>query len=254
MSTKKQNLFFVLFGIFLTNALLAEIIGAKIFSMEKIFSLQPLQIPLFGYSLDLNLTSGVLLWPIVFIVSDIINEYFGQEGVRKISYTTAALILFAFVCIYSSAQLPPADFWMEVNNIDKDGNYLNINNAYGIIFRQGMGIIAGSLTAFLIGQIVDAIIFQQIKKLSGGKYIWLRATGSTVVSQLIDSFVVLLIAFYVFGNWSLSLVLAVGIVNFCYKIIVALLLIPFLYIAHYFIDKYLDKKDLMNDNNLVEAS
>jgi len=238
---KKQNLFFILAGFFLTNALLAEIIGAKIFSLEKLLGIAPAQIPFFGYKLDLNLTAGVLIWPIVFIVSDIINEYFGKEGVKKISYATAGFILFSFMVIYGASHLSPADFWLDVNKIDQDGNPLNINNAFSMIFRQGMGIIAGSLTAFLIGQVIDATVFRHIKIATKDKHIWLRATGSTIVSQFIDSFVVLLIAFYFFGNWSLDLVLAVGMVNFCYKIFVAILLIPVLYLAHNLIDRYLEK-------------
>ena len=238
---KKQNLFFILAGFFLTNALLAEIIGAKIFSLEKLIGIAPAQIPFLGYKLDLNLTAGVLIWPVVFVVSDIINEYFGKEGVKKISYVIAGFILFAFIVIYSASHLPAADFWLDVNKIDQDGNPLNINNAFSMIFRQGMGIIAGSLTAFLIGQVIDATVFHRIKLATKEKHIWLRATGSTIVSQFIDSFVVLLIAFYFFGNWSLDLVLAVGMVNFLYKITVAIILIPVLYLAHHLIDRYLGK-------------
>jgi uncharacterized integral membrane protein (TIGR00697 family) len=240
--TKKQNLFFILCGFFLTNALLAEIIGAKIFSLEKILGIPPSQIPFFNYKLDLNLTAGVLIWPIVFIVSDIINEYFGKEGVKRVSYATAGFILFAFLVIYGASHLPPADFWLDVNKTDQNGNPVNINNAFSMIFRQGMGIIAGSLTAFLIGQVIDATVFHHIRLFTKEKHIWLRATGSTIISQLIDSYVVLFIAFYFFGNWSLDLVFAVGTVNFFYKITIAIILIPLLYLGHYFIDKYLEEK------------
>ncbi len=65
------------------------------------------------------------------------------------------------------------------------------------IFRQGLWIIIGSMVAFLIGQVLDVLVFHRIKKITGEKRIWLRATGSTLVSQLVDSFVVLFIAFYV---------------------------------------------------------
>ncbi|MFN0047796.1 MAG: queuosine precursor transporter [Cytophagales bacterium] len=237
---KKDKLFLVLGGFFLTNALLAEIIGAKIFSLEQLLHLPPAQLSFFGsYVLDFNLTAGVLIWPVVFVVSDIINEYYGRKGVQIISFATAGFILFAFAIIYLSANLPPAQFWLDINNKDANGNNFDINFAFSAIFRQGLGIIAGSLTAFLLGQAIDATVFLYIRKLTGEKLIWLRATGSTVVSQLIDSFVVLLIAFHFFGNWSLDLVIAVGIMNFIYKITIALILIPFLYLSHFFIDRYL---------------
>ena len=72
--------------------------------------------------------------------------------------------------------------------------------------------------------------------------IWLRATGSTLVSQFIDSFVVLGIAFYVFGNWSLQQIIAVGIINYIYKFSVAVILTPVLYAGHGLIDRYLGKE------------
>ena len=78
--------------------------------------------------------------------------------------------------------------------------------------------------------------------MTGSKYIWLRATGSTLFSQLVDSFVVLGIAFYIFGNWSLSLVFSVGVINYLYKGFVAIVMTPLLYVAHYIIDGYLGKE------------
>lgn len=240
--TKKNKLLLLLGGFFLTNALLAEMIGPKIFSLEKLLNLSPAHISFFGlYTLDFNLTAGVIIWPIVFIVSDVINEYFGKKGVQLVSFATAGFILFSFGVIYIAAHLPPADFWLTVNNTDNQGRYFDIDYAFSTLFRQGLGIIVGSLTAFLIGQLIDATVFQWIKKATGHRMVWLRATGSTVVSQLIDSFVVLFIAFYAFGNWKFELVMAVAIMNFMYKIFVAILLIPLLYIGHYFIDKYLQE-------------
>lgn len=248
--SKKDRLFLILGGFFLTNAILAEIIGAKIFSLEKTLHLPAAQISFFGnYTLDFNLTAGVLIWPFVFVVSDIINEYYGRKGVQMISFATAGFILFAFSVIYISSHLTPAQFWLDINNSDNNGKPFNIDYAFSTIFRQGLGIIVGSLTAFLIGQLIDAAVFLQIRKLTGEKMVWLRATGSTVVSQLIDSFIVLFIAFHIFGNWSLDLVIAVGIMNFIYKITIAILLIPLLYVAHFLIDKYLE----INTNSTLKS-
>lgn len=240
---KRANLFLILSGIFLTNAIIAEIIGVKIFSGEATLGLQPVNIRLFGeFVLDFNLTAGALIWPVVFITTDIINEYFGKEGVRKISFLTAFLILFVFVTIYIVTLLPPADFWIDINSEDSEGNAFNIDYAFKTIFRQGLGIIVGSLTAFLIGQLLDVYIFQKLRRLTGSKMIWLRATGSTLVSQFVDSFVVLVIAFYIWGNWSLSQVMAVGIINYIYKFTVAILLTPLIYLGHYLIDMYLGEE------------
>lgn len=241
-SNKRTNLFLILCGIFLTNALLAELVGVKIFSAEATLGLPYAQIPLLeGFVLDFNLTAGVILWPVVFITTDIINEYFGMKGVRKISFLTAGMILYVFAAIFIITELEPAKFWLEVNSKDANGNPLNINLAFTAIFRQGMGIIVGSLIAFLIGQLLDAWVFQKLRLITGSKKIWLRATGSTVISQLIDSFVVLIIAFKIFGNWSWAQVISVATINYIYKFGVAVAFTPLLYVAHYLIDAYLGK-------------
>ncbi|QCR24849.1 queuosine precursor transporter [Pontibacter sp. SGAir0037] len=240
---KRTHLFLVLSGIFIANALLAELIGVKIFSGEAVFGLPGAHIPIFGSELDFNLSAGVMIWPVVFITTDIINEYFGKEGVKKVSILTVLLILYAFLVITVVTGLPPAQFWLEVNSTDSQGNAFNIDFAFNSIYRQGLGIIIGSVIAFIVSQFLDATVFHWLRRFTGSKKIWLRATGSTLVSQLIDSFVVLFIAFYFFGNWSLTQVFSVAALNYMYKFFVAVALTPILYVAHYLIDSYLGHKE-----------
>jgi len=243
LKQKKSTLFLILGGIFITNAVVAELIGVKIFSLESTLGLNPANINLFGeFLLDFNLTAGVIIWPVVFLTTDIINEYFGKDGVKKITYLTVVLIIYVFVVIAVVTVLPSAGFWLDLNSSDPQGNPFDIHYAFNKIFRQGLGIIIGSLVAFLLGQLLDVYIFQKLRRITGSKKIWLRATGSTLVSQLLDSFVVLMIAFFVFGNWSFAQVIAVGIINYIYKFSVAILITPIIYIAHYFIDRYLGKE------------
>jgi len=243
---KRTTLFLILAGIFITNAVIAELIGVKIFSGEAALGLQSAQLAIFkDFVLDFNLTAGAIIWPVVFITTDIINEYFGKEGVKKITYLTVILIIYVFIIITIVTLLPPATFWLDINNTDGAGNAFNIDFAFNKIFKQGLGIIIGSLVAFLLGQLLDVYVFQKLRKITGEKQIWLRATGSTLVSQLVDSFVVLFIAFYLFGNpsWSLKQVIAIGIINYIYKFVVAIVLTPLLYLAHNIIDKYLGKEE-----------
>ena len=257
LTDKKQTLFIALAAIFLTNAILAEMIGVKIFSAETTLGLPPANIPLFGgLTLDFNLTAGVVIWPVVFLTTDIINEYYGKKGVKRLSYIAAACIAYAFIVIYIITLLPPAPFWTAINATDPEGNAFNINFAFTKIFSQGLGIIVGSLVAFLIGQLMDVLVFQKLKKLTGNKMIWLRATGSTLVSQLVDSFVVLGLAFYVLApaesRWSIEQVTSVGIINYIYKFAIAILLTPLIYLAHNLIDKYLGKE--LSEEMMREAS
>ena len=249
---RKTNLFIILSGIFLTNAIMAELIGVKIFSAERSLGLPPAQISLLGdFILDFNLSAGVVVWPVVFIITDIINEYYGKRGVRLISFFTVACISYVFIVVYAVTKLAPADFWLEVNSQDEAGNPFNIDFAFNQVYTQGLGIIIGSLVAFLVGQLLDVAVFHRLRRITGSGKIWLRATGSTLVSQLIDSYVVLFIAFYLFGNWPLRQIVAVGIVNYTYKFAVAIIITPLLYVAHYVIDHYLGKE--LSEEMMEEA-
>jgi queuosine precursor transporter len=148
-----------------------------------------------------------------------------------------ALIAYAFLVIFIVTKLSPAAFWLDVNSTDATGRPFNIDFAFNKIFTQGQRIIFGSLVAFLVSQLLDAFVFHKLRSITGNKKIWLRATGSTLVSQLVDSFVVLFIAFA--GTWPLAQVISVGLINYAYKFAVAILLTPVLYLAHALIDNYL---------------
>lgn len=239
--SRANRLFIVLAGFFLTNALIAEFVGVKIFSLESTLGIAPYQWTLLGVSGNLNFTAGVLLWPFVFIMTDVINEYFGVRGVRLISWVAVAFIGYAFIAAYVSIALAPAGFWVDAN---RNLGVPDIQRAYAQIFGQGLWTIWGSIIAFLIGQLVDVSLFHRIRKATGDRMVWLRATGSTAVSQLLDSFVVLYIAF-VLGpqKWPISQFLAVGTVNYVYKMLAAIALIPLLYVARKLIRSYLGQAE-----------
>ncbi|MBD0294830.1 MAG: queuosine precursor transporter [Flavisolibacter sp.] len=238
LKDKPTKLLLSLSAFFVANALIAEAIGIKIFSFEKLLGLQPSNFTLFGQSgLSFNLTCGVLLWPLEFVMTDIVNEYFGPRAVRRISFTAVALISYAFLMYFIAIGVPPADFWITSNQ--KNG-IPDMQQSFNAIYGQGMRIIVGSLVAFLVSQLVDVFIFHRIKRVTGEKYIWLRATGSTVVSQLIDSYIVLFIAFS--GVFSWQMILAIGIMNYCYKFTMALLLTPVIILAEKLIEKYVGKE------------
>jgi len=242
LASKPTKLFILLGGFFIANAMLAEFIGIKIFSLEKLFGFAPLSMTLFGvHDLGFNLTAGVLLWPVVFIMTDIINEYYGTKGVRFLSYLTVGLILYAFLMAFLAIKTPPNDWWQSISGVrDTPSSSLpDMDLAFKRIFGQGLWIIAGSVIAFLIGQIIDVVVFHKIRAVTGEGKMWLRATGSTLISQFIDSFVVLIIAFYIGSDWDLVRVLAIGVVNYMYKFTMAIVLTPVIYWVHDLIERYL---------------
>jgi uncharacterized integral membrane protein (TIGR00697 family) len=233
-------LFTLITAFFVANALIAECIGRKIFSLEALLGIPPANFTLFGETgLSFALTCGVLLWPLEFVITDIVNEYYGPKLVRRISYTAVALISYAFVMFYIAISVTPPDWWLS----SKQANGVpNMQDAFSAIFGQGMWIIFGSLMAFLVSQLIDVTVFHKIKKSTGEKWVWLRATGSTFVSQFFDSFIVLFIAFKLGNDWHWQKVLAICMMNYMYKSTMAILLTPLIYFLESKIDNFLGKE------------
>jgi len=238
LADKPTKLFIGFTAFFVANALVAEAIGMKLFSLEAVFGMKPANFTLFGESgLAFTLTCGVILWPLEFIITDIINEFYGPKAVKRISITAVILISYAFLMYFIAIALPAAKVWIDSS---AEQGVQNIQDSFKAIFGQNMRIILGSLVAFLVSQVVDVKVFQQIKKRTGNKYLWLRATGSTLVSQLIDSYVVLFIAFSGIFHW--QLILAVGLMNYFYKFFVAIILTPVIYFIERRIELYVGEQ------------
>lgn len=216
----RENVYFILTGFFLTNALVAEIIGGKLFAVP------PLWFEKLGLG-QIILSVGVIPWPVVFITTDLINEYFGKAAVRRLSYLAAGMIAYAFVVLYLAGLVPA---W-EKSPVGQE--------AFDAVTRQSMWIIIGSITAFLVGQIVDVMVFAYFRRRTRGRMLWLRATGSTAVSQLIDSWIVAFIAFVIPGRMSMSDFWVLSAANYSYKLMVAIAITPGIYLAHRVIDAYL---------------
>jgi uncharacterized integral membrane protein (TIGR00697 family) len=227
-NSRKDSVFIILAGIFITNAVVAEVIGGKLITLDPFGGTG---IPLGPFTLSM----GILPWPIVFITTDLINEYFGRTGVRKLSILTAILIAYAFVILFFAMRVPAA-------NIPGNVTDAEFNNVFG----QSQLIIIGSITAFLVGQVVDVFVFWFLRERTGGKMLWLRATGSTVISQLIDSFIVLGIAFYAPGKITFDQFIKMGFTGYAFKLMIAVLLTPAIYAVHGVIDRYLGKDEAQN--------
>ena len=212
--TKKELVFVILAGIFITNAVTAELIGGKL-----------IQIGPFLMSI------GILPWPIVFLTTDLINEYFGEQGVKKLSLITAGLIAYAFILLFLALNVPAAKGISPVND-----------DQFFAVFGQSMWIIVGSIIAFLVSQLIDVTIFLFFKNRTGNNKIWLRATGSTIISQFFDSFIVLGIAFWLPGKINFDTFITSALTGYTFKLGIAVLLTPLIYLGHYIIKKYLSEE------------
>lgn len=220
---RKEKLFFVLGGFFLTNAIVAELIGGKLIQISAFTFLGMEWGPW-------PLSVGILPWPVVFLTTDLINEYYGKKGVRQISFLTAGLIVYSFLLLFITGGMPAVDF----SPVD--------NATYQRVFLQSQWIMVGSLIAFLVSQFLDVWIFTRIRARTGKRFIWLRATGSTLVSQGIDTFLVQGVAFYLPGKISLAEWMSIASNSYVIKLGIALAITPLLYLGHALIDRYLQKE------------
>jgi uncharacterized integral membrane protein (TIGR00697 family) len=216
---RKDLVFIILAGFFITNAIVAELIGGKLIQFFGLFT-QSL---------------GIILWPVVFILTDLINEHYGKQGVRKLTYITVGLIAYTFILISIGLNI-------------KAVNFSPINDeTFKIVFGQSQWIIIGSIIAFFVSQLVDVYVFWLFRNKTGKSMIWLRATGSTVVSQLVDTFIVQYVAFVLPGKWTMDEFIHNASWGYSFKLLIAVCLIPFIYLGHFLINKYLKRDDDYTD-------
>ena len=211
---KKNTVFTILAGLFITNAVTAELIGAELIHIGPFI-----------------MSIGIIPWPVVFLTTDLINEYYGRVGVRKLSILTASLIAYAFVILFFAIKVPAAV-----------GVSVVTDEQFFAVFGQSLWIIVGSIVAFLLSQFIDVFIFWLLRDKTGGKMIWLRSTGSTVISQLVDTFVVLGIAFWLPGKMTTEVFINAALTGYTFKLIIAIVLTPLIYAGHNMVDKYLGEE------------
>jgi uncharacterized integral membrane protein (TIGR00697 family) len=213
--SKRELVYTIMAGIFITNAVVAELIGGKLIHIGPFI-----------------MSIGIIPWPVVFLTTDLINEFYGKAGVRRLSIITASLIAYAFVILFVAIKIPAA---IGISTVTDQQFYA--------VFGQSLWIIIGSIVAFISSQFIDVSIFWLLRDKTGGKMIWLRSTGSTIISQLIDTFVVLGIAFWLPGKMTTEVFLNAALTGYTFKLIIAVVLTPLIYVGHTMIDKYLGEKE-----------
>jgi len=223
--TRPQKLFVVCTAIFLTALVIAEATASKFFTAFHL----PFTITILGMEFnEVVMTAGVLAFPVTFIITDLLNEYFGKPGIRFVTYVGMVMIMFEFGLLQLAMAVPTSDI-SPVPQV-----------AFDTVFGATGRVIIGSLTAYVIGQLVDITLFHWLRGLTKGKHLWLRATGSTFGSQFIDTFVVLTVAFW--GQLAWAEIIAITLFNYSYKFIIAVVITPVIYGAHWVMDRYLGEE------------
>eukprot|EP01116_Phalansterium_solitarium_P008976 TRINITY_DN22951_c0_g1_i1.p1 TRINITY_DN22951_c0_g1~~TRINITY_DN22951_c0_g1_i1.p1 ORF type:complete len:333 (+),score=118.74 TRINITY_DN22951_c0_g1_i1:96-1094(+) len=210
---RPEVLLMTLSGFFFVNTMTAELISGKLFELGPFV-----------------LSMGSLMWPVVFVFTDVINEYYGRKIVRRLTIVTSVTLLWVFLLIFVAIGIPAS----EVSPID--------DPTFATVFAQGNWIIVGSLVAFVVSQVLDITVFHFLRVRTRNRHLWLRTTGSTLASQLADTYIVSGIAFLLPGHITFWVYINLCTISYAYKVMVALLMTPAIYGVHYVIDGFLGKK------------
>src|SRR5688572_25600064 len=236
---REQVLAYVLCASFVCFFVAAEVLGGKLFRFT-LFGRGPDDLGL-GDGTEFAATAGILAFPLTFVMTDIVNEYFGRPIVRLFTWIAIAVNLLLQPVIRAAIAVPAISFTPGVTDAD-------MQRGFQVAFGQTTNIVLASLTAFAIAQWLDARVFTWLRHNTGGRLLWLRAQGSTVVSQLVDTIAVIYLAFVVIPllsggqPWSLGDALSVSLTNYVYKFLIAVVSTPVLYLVHAAVDAYLGKE------------
>lgn len=207
----RQRLFIVLGAAFTTCLVVGDIIGGKL-----------IEVSIFGF--PFTTTVGMVPFPVTFLLTDVLNEFYGKRAARFITMVGFGMALLTFGIISVSGAIPIAEL---TKNADWQGV---TEESFANVFLGSQRMIAASLAAYLVAQFVDIAVFQLFKRATSGKYLWLRASGSTVISQLVDTVVITCVAWIGVLPW--SKIGDIIISAYALKVVIAVLLTPVIYACH----------------------
>lgn len=212
----RLNLFITLVAVFMTCLIVGDMVGGKLTSFE-----------LFGREWIFSV--GQLAFPVTFILTDILNEFYGRKVVRRITFLAFFMVGLTFGIIYAASAMPWAPFTL-------DPKWTGVTpSSFSIVFTQATQIQIASMFAFLIGNLTDISVFFLIKRLTGNRMLWLRSTGSTAVSQLIDTIVISGIIWL--GKVSFETYVTIVLTSYAIKLTAAIVVTPIIYGLHELIEK-----------------
>jgi queuosine precursor transporter len=197
---RKQQLYLWLAGLFVAALVTADLIGGRFFRIG-----------------DVDLSAGMLAFPLTFVLTDVLNEFYGPRGARRVTYLGLGTAAFAFLVINIALALPPSSKGLP-------------EETFRSVFGWSRRLYVASLSAYLIGQLADITVFAALRRMTGERLLWLRATGSTVLSQLIDTTVVNFVLLT--GVESLSSIGRIVYHSYVTKLLVAVALTPLIYAIH----------------------
>lgn len=217
-----QRIYILLGALFITSLVVSNLI------FQKFFYWHPFDIDIFGSKL-FEISVGILPYPITFLITDLISEIYGKKRANDVVITGVFASLFSLLIIYTASQVP-ATSWSYVKD-----------DMFQTVFGNSAIAVFASMLTYLFAQFVDIQIYHFWKRLTKGKHLWLRNNFSTWFSQFIDTFtIVFLLCSFGIIDWANFKGLLIS--GFLFKVIIAILDTPFLYLGVYLFRKRFDLK------------
>lgn len=211
--SRAQKLYFVLGALFIACLVVGDIIGgAKIVELGHVGDW------------PVRFAVGMIAFPLTFVITDLLNDFYGPRATRFLSYVGLGMLAVTFGILLAASALPAAEkttFPVEWF----DG-----------IFGGSLRLIVASMTAYFVGQLLDIYFFGVLKRLARGRYLWLRATGSTLLSQLVDSVIVSFVLFW--GTMSVREIWVIVANSYVLKFVIAIAMTPVIYLGHGLMHRY----------------
>lgn len=213
----RSRIYLWLCALFVTCLLVADLTGPKFFHFE-LFRV--------GGYVFVTHSVGMLSFPVVFLLTDLLNEYYGRKGARRVTWIAAGCAVLASLLVFAARKMP-ADAGSPIPQ-----------PAFEAVFAQSNRLYLASLTAFVAGQLADIWVFDRVKRATSGRLVWLRATGSTVISQALDSLLVSSILLYGAARpdgraWTPAAILEVAATGYVLKFLIAIALTPLIYLGRW---------------------
>jgi uncharacterized integral membrane protein (TIGR00697 family) len=213
----RTKLFLVLAAVFTTCLIVGDMIGGKL-----------IEVPLPGWTAVL--TVGMIPFPVTFLLTDLLNEFYGKKAARLVTYVAFGCALLSYAFITIGAAIPIASF-------ARAADWTGVTEAsFQNVFLGSQRMILASLTAYMVAQLADIFVFHALKKVTRGKLLWLRATGSTLVSQAIDTVTINFVAWT--GVLAFDEIVTVIVSSYGMKIMIAIGLTPMIYAGHAAIERF----------------
>ena len=209
----KDRFYIILLGIFIASLVTCNLIANKFVTVNL------------GFKVFI-VSAGILPYPLTFLVTDLISEIYGQKKANLVVFSGFVASIFVLSFLWLGAQF---------NSIP---NSIVDDSTYNAVFQNAWRLITASMIAYLFAQFIDVRVFHFWKKLTNGKHLWLRNNGSTIASQLIDTTLVISILFV--GVWDTDQILSAIIDGWIFKMLMALLDTPIIYVVIYLLKGKID--------------